>query len=146
MTDWINESCFGAILNYTPWSTPWLYFWMKHIWNIVWTKAPLRSFLGNSVYWESGKAPGQLLIWYWESKILLRILEHVPSKDRSQQHRHTIMVTSRCFPHRWQKIEMNPHLSLFQFKLVKKYRKYAEGKPMQRKAWTNLPHRDINDT
>ena len=57
MTDSINEYCFWGILHYIPWSTPWLYFWMKHLWNIVWSKAPVRSFLGNSVDWESGKAP-----------------------------------------------------------------------------------------
>ena len=123
ITDSINEVCFGGILHYIPWSTPWLYFWMKHLWNIVWSKPTVRSFLGNSVDWESGKAPEELLIWDWRSKILVRILEDVadvPSKYRPQQHRRTVMVKSRCFPHRWQKIGMKPHL--FQFKLVKKYR------------------------
>ena len=121
--DWIEQgldSSEGSLngVNVHDRLNKWILFWsnpklhsMEHSLTLFLDEAYLEHRMNQS---SGEKLPWKLSrLRKWQSArgILLIILEHVSSKDRPQQHRHTIMVTSRCFPHRWQKIEMNPHLS-----------------------------------
>lgn len=54
--DSINSASFWGNVHCIPWSTSWLNLWVKHLWNIVWSKAPVWSFLVNWVDWKCEKA------------------------------------------------------------------------------------------